>query len=401
MFTMVASREVRARVGSSAASAWSIRSVVATIFTSAASFWLGLQINVNQSVLNTKTNCCPCNKNSWSQDFVDPSLGTAASCSESLANCRRQLQSQRAAINIDQSNSSPVVSNSTTTKEWDSKPRKKLFDKTQIGKLLSGMALTNRANFTNAIDLGVPLDPLTESASHVLLLYGKNGAMSDAVKAKIKADGPFLIPEVNFEDSVANCKTLQVWLLDLTSDDIKKDAGTCWALVPQFGSFHVQKYKRMKPRNLKHTHQSIDETEPFRLSPRSLKPDGWERYMVPQTHHRNIAQAILSEYLVSQPRILKNLQATIDQSLFPLDDNNNKGKKKLGDNNKKLKNVNSTLIVMVCNSGQADVLANFVCSARSRQLDLSRILVFATDKETVSISHSLGLATFYDHKVSV
>jgi hypothetical protein len=43
---------------------------------------------------------------------------------------------------------------------------------------------------------------------------------------------------------------------------------------------------------------------------------------------------------------------------------------------------------------------NFACSARSRGLDISNVLVFATDEETKKLAESIGLASYYDERVS-
>ena len=60
-----------------------------------------------------------------------------------------------------------------------------------------------------------------------------------------------------------------------------------------------------------------------------------------------------------------------------------------------------TIIVMVCNHGQSELLMNFACSSRARGLDLSQVLVFATDMETKELAEGLGLLAFYDKKVRV
>jgi hypothetical protein len=57
---------------------------------------------------------------------------------------------------------------------------------------------------------------------------------------------------------------------------------------------------------------------------------------------------------------------------------------------------NKTLVVMVSNHGQSEVLVNFVCSAKTRNLDISAVLVFATDVETKALAESLGVGVFYD-----
>ena len=44
---------------------------------------------------------------------------------------------------------------------------------------------------------------------------------------------------------------------------------------------------------------------------------------------------------------------------------------------------------------------NFVCAARARGLDLSPVLVFATDEETKELAEGLGLTSFYDETVSL
>lgn len=60
----------------------------------------------------------------------------------------------------------------------------------------------------------------------------------------------------------------------------------------------------------------------------------------------------------------------------------------------------NTVVVMVCNLGQSELLMNFACAARLRGLDLSQVLVFATDLETKTLAEGLGLAAFYDELVN-
>lgn len=42
---------------------------------------------------------------------------------------------------------------------------------------------------------------------------------------------------------------------------------------------------------------------------------------------------------------------------------------------------------------------NFACSSRARGIDISQVLVFATDMETYDLAHSLGMRSFFDEKV--
>ena len=61
----------------------------------------------------------------------------------------------------------------------------------------------------------------------------------------------------------------------------------------------------------------------------------------------------------------------------------------------------NTVTVMVSNFGQSELLINFVCAAKSRNLDISSIIVFATDIETKELAEGLGLVAFYDKWVSI
>ena len=58
-------------------------------------------------------------------------------------------------------------------------------------------------------------------------------------------------------------------------------------------------------------------------------------------------------------------------------------------------------MVLTCNHGQSELLMNFVCSAHARGFDLKNVLVFPTDFETKELAEGMGLATFYDEKVSL
>lgn len=61
---------------------------------------------------------------------------------------------------------------------------------------------------------------------------------------------------------------------------------------------------------------------------------------------------------------------------------------------------NETITVMTVNQGQSDLLLNFFCAAKSRKLNLHRVLVFVTDKESKELvedfSKDLGVMVYYD-----
>ena len=54
---------------------------------------------------------------------------------------------------------------------------------------------------------------------------------------------------------------------------------------------------------------------------------------------------------------------------------------------------------MVVNRGQAELLMNFVCNAKAKNLDTSQVLLFATDSESKDLAEGLGLTVFFDQTV--
>ena len=366
----------------------SIQSIVVTaILTAGSAFWLGLQVNIHKVSIASviKDGCCPCKdhlRNEFAQGSDNrndlttiPNL-TTLQCESFLHQCQRQKDTPVESIKKMNDNKKKqqippkVEPRSSTTKN----ERPKLFDQNQIGRMVAGMAVTSKDKFSKWIDLGVPLDPIKTGSSHVLVLYSSESAMTTKVKQKLKDDGPHMMPNVSFDEALGNCSTLNVWLLDQGNP-----SKTCWALVPQFGSYHVQKWRRMNPRNVGREEQKLNDQEPLRLAPRNMNVKGIERYPIPQPRHTKTADELYMRYFSSFEHVDRDLKDVVHSSVKPFQ--------------------NSTIVVMVCNEGQMDLLLNFACSATSRGLDLSSILVFAMDEGTLKLCQSLGLAAFYNSNV--
>jgi Nucleotide-diphospho-sugar transferase len=58
--------------------------------------------------------------------------------------------------------------------------------------------------------------------------------------------------------------------------------------------------------------------------------------------------------------------------------------------------VHGTILVLTVNHGHADLFVNYVCAARSAGMELSKILLVATDLPTFDLATQLGVAAFYD-----
>jgi hypothetical protein len=230
------------------------------------------------------------------------------------------------------------------------------------GKYAVGMARTSKLDFFHQVDVGVPMDLPTDGDSDVLILYSRQQALPDGY-AKAARGSP--IPPLDMSTAVENCDVLNV----LLTDHGKRNQ--CIAIVPQYESYHVQKWMRWGRRE-------IDRTQPLQLVSRGLQTNGVDHFLSPTKKNMMDNWQYLTTYFAAFDGVLKELKPLVEKVATP----------------------HRTVTVMVCNFGQSELLANFVCSAKSRQLDISSILVFATDLETKELAEALGLTAFYDKQVS-
>jgi hypothetical protein len=217
------------------------------------------------------------------------------------------------------------------------------------------MARVSREDFMKRFDVGVPMDVTTKGNEDVLILYGDKKSLPHPL-AKVG------IPKLHHEQAVEHCNNLKIIL---TGPDQTQQ---CLAIVGQLESYHIQRFMRLDKNDRE------GDNLPLRYVSRR-DGDSWER-LRPQMWDTNKADEMLVTYLSSLKSVLDELRPVA---------------KKVARNN--------TVIVMVCNHGQSELLMNFACSARTRGIDLSQVLVFATDLKTKALAEGLGLTAFYDETV--
>ena len=231
-----------------------------------------------------------------------------------------------------------------------------------MSKLFAGMARVDREAFFDSFDIGVPKDDPINGNEEVLLLYSNADALPTNTSGNVM---PLLSPQ----DATQHCHTLKVVL---TEPNKQKE---CIALVGQWETYHVHKWMRLPPG--KGPKFTIDEANPLRYVSR-LHIDNGLAQRIPTPPKVKEYNSLLVKYLSSLDKVLEELK--------PI------AQKVAKDN---------TIVVMVCNHGQSELLMNFACSSLARGFDLSQVLVFATDLETKELAEGLGLTAFYDHMVRV
>jgi hypothetical protein len=250
---------------------------------------------------------------------------------------------------------------------------KEIFPKATIGQLIAGASLVDRKDFTTSFDIGVPWDiPKKEGNSQVLMLYSHNSSLPSAWNP---SSG--LPVYSSAEEAAKNCDVLKVVLVQPDKEN------ECVAVMGQWESYHVHKFMRLptevkgKTKKLKEGEGGVSRELDLRYVSRQHLTNG----RVPGLPPANALTTgkygeVLKDYLEKLPGTLKRLTPIA-------------AKVARGGNGK-----GNTIIVMVCNFGQSELLFNFVCSARARGLDLSRILLFATDEDIIGLASQLGIAVF-------
>ena len=229
-----------------------------------------------------------------------------------------------------------------------------LLDGNKVGNYVTGVALTPKANFTDLLDLGVPLDsPTKRGSTHAMILYMK-GPQRGRI-AQIDDAATALEP----------CDTVNVLLTDHSGG--RKQ---CLAIVPNYESFHLQHWMRVDERG------RSSEDAPLRLVGRGLKGGNGRNEFTPTSQgNAKKAAEMLRQYFNSLDDVLSELNAILGKIA-----------------------IDNTVIVMVCNFGQSELLMNFLCQAKARGFDISNLIVFATDQETYDMVKGMGVAAYYDKR---
>jgi hypothetical protein len=237
------------------------------------------------------------------------------------------------------------------------------------GRWANGLGRTNKMDFAKYLDTGVPLDLPQGEDSDVLIIYGTPKTLPDNF-----FDSKAAIPALQTEEALKNCDFVNIIL---TNHDKKRNQ--CLAIMPQYESYHIQKWMRLADHSSSGNYGGIDSEARLVPVSRGMPPNGHGQFLPPSTSDIQNNWDLLAKYFASYKESLDELRPLAE---------------------KVATRTGNTVTVMVSNFGQSELLANFVCAAKSRNLDISSILVFATDPETKELAEALGLTAFYDERVS-
>eukprot|EP00534_Pseudo-nitzschia_fraudulenta_P007640 CAMPEP_0201149640 /NCGR_PEP_ID=MMETSP0851-20130426/10902_1 /ASSEMBLY_ACC=CAM_ASM_000631 /TAXON_ID=183588 /ORGANISM="Pseudo-nitzschia fraudulenta, Strain WWA7" /LENGTH=554 /DNA_ID=CAMNT_0047426077 /DNA_START=326 /DNA_END=1987 /DNA_ORIENTATION=+ len=242
------------------------------------------------------------------------------------------------------------------------------FPKT-VNKVIVDYATVPRDDINKILEIGVPMDPTKTGSEEVVVLYTDTKSMPSG-----KHDS---MVGLDASTALENCNTVKVILQQPATKHQQ-----CFAIVPQWESYHVHKFMRVPMPGSR-----VDSKSPLKYVSRTQADDGkvakvpsWQRDTKPSFDG-------LVDYLSHLDASLENLQPILQDAMH-----NARNAEGVSEVMKKSK----IMVVLVCNKGQSHLFQNFVCNARAKGLDLSRIIMFATDQYTVDLCKSLDIEVFYD-----
>ena len=233
----------------------------------------------------------------------------------------------------------------------------------EMSRFAFGAARTTRKEFLERFDGGFPEDIRDEIVnSEVLILYNNKKSVPSIQKEQSIFDDGDGLPKLSVDDATKNCQNLHI-----VSTKAMWDSPQCLAIVGQYASFHIHQWMRIDGKQ-------ADMSLPLKPVSRGQMPNGKDEFAAPGLWAIRKGWDFLSMYMKNFAQVTRELRPILSNTA----------------------NANKTVIVMVSNLGHSDLLVNFVCNAKAKNLDLSNILVFVTDNESYIIARRLGLAAYHD-----
>eukprot|EP00985_Skeletonema_marinoi_P011509 scaffold5481_cov197-Skeletonema_marinoi.AAC.7 len=236
-------------------------------------------------------------------------------------------------------------------------------------------------------DFGVPFKHGFDYAD-ALILYNSEQAIPNSLQHDAShGDEHGHIAKTSVSTALSNCDAMNVIFLSLGHTQTRPPMNDCYTIVGDYEDYHINRWFRMpnfdttdkKERELKHSH-------PLRHFGRVTLPKGIAEFDIPELwkNQKRAQKGFVLDHFEAMRTFLENFD-TVQKELKELITKRNAVR-------------NNTVVVMTVNIGQSELLANFVCAARSRGLDISNVVVFPTDIESKTLAEGLGVTTYFDEK---
>ncbi|KAL7448519.1 hypothetical protein ACHAWC_003027 [Mediolabrus comicus] len=268
----------------------------------------------------------------------------------------------------------------------------KLFPDTTRQFVEGILSVSNKEFLHNPnYDFGVPFKSASEHADALILYNTKRSiptsdkSLHDAAIHGEKDTGH--IAKTSMSTALENCDAMNVIFLPYGYTQTRPSMNDCYTIMGNFESYHINRYFRMPDFETTNKHErELKPSHPLRHFGRVTLPKGIAEFDVPEVwrNYRRGEKGFVLEHFDALRTFVENVD-TVQSELKELITKRNAVR-------------DNTVVVMTVNVGQSELLANFVCAARSRGLDISNVVVFPTDIESKTLAEGLGVTTYFDEK---
>ena len=362
------------------------RAGTTSTLTFLAGLLFGYVLSKNFGAVYNNCLCPTCPELPTKQEFMQQQQPVITKTDESILSIqRRTTKTANSSSGVGAAGAAGPTTTTTTTKEacqeqQPSSPIKQQqqeqllnFPPKSLQNMFVDYGTVNRDAFLEHIDIGFPNEVIRSrnEPQDVMLLYNNQESLPSAHTQKNQK------LDMSPTTALENCQILKVILQEPFE---KKMDHTCFAIVPQWESYYVYKYMKVNTTlvNL-NAGGNLDDKHPLEFVGRSHAPHN-RAQKPPDDQQQMKSLDTLSEYIQALPKAQSELKSMFEKAGVDVNDKS------------------KPLIVLVCNKGQSELFMNFICSVKARSLDISRIVLFATDQYTLELCQHMGLQLCYYNK---
>ncbi len=249
--------------------------------------------------------------------------------------------------------------------EQEGQKHAKMFPST-ISSFAQGMVRIPQEQFLTQFEYGIPEDFVTDPGmKEAVILYNSESALPQSVVDKSLTDWESMMNDaLSVEEATKNCDTMNV----IYRNPDKRE-GQCFVIVNNYESYHIQKWRKTK--------DSKGVKTKLQVVARTVDERGRNDFPIPRQWNIEKHQRMLQVFMSSEEQMKEELKSILERIA-----------------------IQNTIIVMTTNAGQVDLLANFVCAARAKDMDISNLLVVTTDLSAFEfVKNVLGVEAFYNQEV--
>jgi Nucleotide-diphospho-sugar transferase len=274
-------------------------------------------------------------------------------------------------------------------------PSASLYVPPTLTKHVVGAATVNVFEFLKAFRFGfsnfamqnAQTSNYTKGNQQLLFLYQHPSSLPSSsgnatTQAASTSTAPALpVPHVPIGDATKRCRVVK-HLLTNSGSNRDRNLHSCTAVIGQRSdSYHLSKWMQDVAVNTSRASTGFRRVNRYEFVTTWKLFNGLLR-LVPDRAKSRDGLNILGEYLSALDGAMETLRpiaAKVANAGSP--------------------GVRGNIIVLVCNFGHAELFVNFVCVARANGVDLSKMLLFATDDETYQLATALGISAFHDARI--